>query len=234
MNYLFFQTIFTPGFFLLMAVIFLAAVLLFYAMYKKTKDLEEKEKDVFSDYDAILADARQKAAEIIAHATDEAAKLEYESKTIQIEAGKKEAASFEHIVKEHEEHLAKQAQDLAGMYDKALGSVKETYVQQVGQIAKTLEEKTKKNVEEMESFLDQTAGAGKESLHKKIEESFAKATIEISEYKRQEIEKTRQEIQAILLQVSQEVLGKVIPLTDHQDLVMQTLEKAEKEHMFDV
>jgi len=232
MNYLLFQTFLTPGFFLVVGIIFLSAIILFYSIYKKTKDLEDKEKNVFSNYDAILEDAQKKAAEIIAHATDEAARLEFESKNIQIEAGQKEEEAFARIVKEQEDHLSKQAAALSAMYDKALAQVKDAYSQEVGQMVKTLWEKTTKNTQEMEAIMGQATGSGTDSLSKKIEEEFSKAVIEISEYKKQEIEKIKKNMQSILAQVCQEVLGRSIPLEEQEKQVLEALEKAEKEHIF--
>ena len=63
---------------------------------------------------------------------------------------------------------------------------------------------------------------------------FAKAQIEIAEYKKHQLSKIDQSMNDVLLKVSGSILGKVIPIRDHQQLIIDALEQAKKEGMFQI
>ena len=56
---------------------------------------------------------------------------------------------------------------------------------------------------------------------------------EIAAYKQQKIKESDKTVNKIIAEVSQKVLNKSIPLEDHQNLIIESLEKSLKEGVFD-
>lgn len=67
-----------------------------------------------------------------------------------------------------------------------------------------------------------------------LEDTFTKTQVEIHEYKKKKFQEINQQMDAIVLRVIQEVTGQMIPVANHQQLIIQALEKAEKEGIFPV
>ena len=76
-----------------------------------------------------------------------------------------------------------------------------------------------------------------QDLHKQAED-FRQAVLpnmekELAEYKQARLKEAEKMIRQIVAQASQEVMNKSITLEDHQKLVLEALEKAAKEGIFD-
>ncbi len=69
---------------------------------------------------------------------------------------------------------------------------------------------------------------------KAIQESMLPALQkELEAYKAMRLKETEQTVQRIVQKASQEILNKSLSLDDHQNLVIQSLEKAKKEGVFE-
>ena len=69
-------------------------------------------------------------------------------------------------------------------------------------------------------------------VQKKIDTDYLTVKKEIQNYKEIELKKIDQEIYGLLEKVSKLVLGKALTLSEHEDLIEKSLEKAKKEGVF--
>ncbi len=234
MNYLILQSILTPGMILVMGAVVFTSVVFFYYMFKKEKDFEEKEETVLKDYTHIVQEAQLKAKEIIEQASSEAATIIAQAQSTRINLDQKEEATFDKIAKEQEQLLQTNTIQFFNEYQASLAEVKNHYTSQLNDMINQIRDTTEKEIQDLKAALRTQMIGSNEGVTKKIQDDFAKTEIEISEYKRHQIEKMQNTIDEILIKVCEEVLGKAIPLHDHQELLLQALEKAKTESMFTV
>lgn len=234
MNYLIVQSLLTPGIIVLMGIVILTALLFFYYMFKKENDFEKKEEAVVQDYTHIVQEAQLKAKEIIDQASTEAATIIATAQTTRITIDKKEEDTFEKIAKEQEQLLQTNSAQYFHDYQASLDEVKNHYTTQLNEMVNQIRETTEKEILDLKSSLKTQMVGSNEGVAKKIQDDFAKTQIEISEYKRHQIEKMQASIDQILIKVCEEVLGKTIPMHDHEELILNALEKAKTEGMFTV
>ena len=69
-------------------------------------------------------------------------------------------------------------------------------------------------------------------VKKKIDSDYYSLRQEIQSYKEEKLKKIDQDIYELLEKVSSLVLGKAISLSEHEDLIEKSLEKAKKEGVF--
>lgn len=66
-------------------------------------------------------------------------------------------------------------------------------------------------------------------LKQKAEEDYSKVKKELEEYKGERLKKIDENIYNLLLDVSKETIGKALTFEDHQELILEALDKAKKE-----
>lgn len=70
-------------------------------------------------------------------------------------------------------------------------------------------------------------------ISKDVEKESLKAVqAEVANYRKVRLEKAQEEIEAILARVASEVLGRSLSLKDHEKLIFQALDKAQKKGVF--
>jgi len=183
-------------------------------LYTKEKKLEKKEGQIDTNYHQIVNDALTKERKILEDATFEADQIitgaQYSSST------SKEAIT--HALAEMLVEIKKEANTIASDFTSNYsGSLKQLTAQSLNEfqhVARTLEEDLQKQISQFHTTL-------LPNLEKEIEA-----------YKQARIKQADEMVVRIIQQASQDILNKSISLTDHQDLVMKSLEKAKKEGMF--
>lgn len=90
-----------------------------------------------------------------------------------------------------------------------------------------------KNVAKLEKDSEEVREVFKASFEKilgrKVDQAIATAQGQIDDYKATQIEGLEEKVQEKVQELAKEVLGKAISLSEHEDLVMKSLEKAKKE-----
>ena len=101
--------------------------------------------------------------------------------------------------------------------------MKTASLKSVEDVLKTVHESTTAEFSELKSVLEKQISTSQESINQKLQADYEKAQFEIAEYKRQKIQEVNKEIDILVGRVAQEVLGKAIPLADHEQLILTAL-----------
>lgn len=192
-----------------------AAIVKKHNLLLKEKDhlkLQEHKKEL-----QILEDARTKAARILAdaHFVDNNAKNEFQEqlKTVSLN----EVKDFEKV-----------AVTLLEAYKKELEDLKENTIKIASNITKDIESNTEGELKDFKDILTKETYASQKIVEQKIEEQYAQTEKEIQAYKTQRIKKVEDEIYNVIQNVARIVLGKAISLQDHEQLVIDALNKAKE------
>lgn len=179
-----------------------------------------------------LNDARTKAIKIIDDANSQA--LDIVSKvTISTDATSEdfkknlaEASSAQ--INEFE----KVTSDFTKTYLQLLQTLKSKNVEVFQNVSKEIEIAATSEVNNFKESMQKLTTLSQNEVEKKIKLDYETAKKEIESYKQEELEKINSGIYGLLERTSKLVLGKALSLSDHEDLIEKSLEKAKKEGVF--
>lgn len=175
--------------------------------------LQEHKKEL-----QILEDARAKAAKILAdaHFVDNNAKNEFQEqlKTVSLN----EVKDFEKV-----------AVTLLEAYKKELEGLKANTIKIASNITKDIESNTEAELEDFKETLKKETYESQKIVEQKIEGQYLQTEKELETYRQERIKKVEDEIYNIIQNVAKAVLGKAISLEDHEQLIIDALNKAKEE-----
>ncbi|OGH18084.1 MAG: hypothetical protein A3C22_03175 [Candidatus Levybacteria bacterium RIFCSPHIGHO2_02_FULL_37_10] len=226
-------------FFDIIAALFILAVALA-AMAISYSQLVRKQNSNQKKYDEILneinrkdvdflEDARQKGAQIIEGSTKKAQQIIEESQTLSSEYRKQLDEALETLIKHQTSYFEKASQDFLSEYKKELDSLKARAIEVAQNTSKDIEEDTEREIKEFDNVLAQETFSAQKIVEGKIEEEYSTAQKEVEAYRQEMMKKLEGQIYKILEDVSKMAIGKSISLADHEQLIIDALEKAKKD-----
>lgn len=184
-------------------------------LHAKQKQLEKKENKLDSNYHHIVDDALSQERKILDDATHEADQIitgaHYVNHASQ-QAVDQALETMTHDIQKDAGTLSKEFMD---GYSASLKHLADTSLNDFHQITKALEAELQKETDEFRKRL-------LPNLEKELED-----------YKRIRLQQAEQTINQVVQRASQEILNKTISLHDHQNLVLESLEKVKKQGGFD-
>jgi hypothetical protein len=182
---------------------------------EEEKLLKEKEGKIDTDYHLVVDNALSKERKILEDATNEAgtiiAKTQFLSKDSKGMVDKALLQMVAYIQKEAD-GIGRQ---FIGGYETYLNKLSATSLSDFQNVAKEFGTDLEKQIKEFRKTL-------LPNLEKEIED-----------YKQGRLKMVDKAVNVIIQKVSQKALNKTIPLEDHKNLIMESLEKAKKEGIFD-
>jgi len=184
----------------------------------KEKDITQKE--ILQKSDLILEEAREKALKIVSDANlfDDSTKKLFDQELKRIQEGQVNT-------------LEKLSYDLLNSYQKELTDLKDNNIKIVNNISKDIESSTVSELKDFKEILKKETFESQKIVEGKIEEAYKAAQKDIEDYKIVQLKKVEGQIYEIIQNVSKIVLGKTLSLQEHEQLVMDALEKAKKEEV---
>lgn len=217
-NYLFIS-------FILTVTVLIINIVIAILLYLRNRALEKKQKYLYKHLSEITESAREKAEEIIENATKSAGKTLAESIYLKKEFSTHLKNSLEDVMGNHLNTLRRESENFDRDYKEALADVKKT----------ALESTEAELQKEIKSFREVITEEIIDS-HKKIEsqtlEEMAEVNRQMEAYKAEQIKLIESQINQIIQKMTKEIIGKSLSLNEHQDIVMEALEKAKKEGAF--
>lgn len=186
-----------------------------FKLNEKEKVFEKKEEKVDTEYHHVVDEALAKERKILEDAASQAGEIISQAKTINSSSQQQINQALEKIIADSQSQTLSLSQQAMNQYAQYLKQIANTSLTNFSSLTKELENAMKQNTKTIqESMLP--------SLQKELEA-----------YKEMRLKETEQTVQRIVQKASQEILNKSISLEDHQNLVIQSLEKAKREGVFD-
>ncbi len=184
---------------------------------KKESDIENQAHKKAS---LILQDARNKGIKIISEANVSQDLLkkafEEELKKVSLDQGKEIKTISEELLK---------------VYQKELTDLKQNNIKIISNISKDIESSTRAELEDFKEILKKETFASQKIVEGKIEQDYQIVEKKLQAYEAERIKKIEDHIYNIIQNVSKEVLGKTLSLQEHEQLVIDALEKAKRNRM---
>lgn len=195
-------------------VIFVFAGYYMLKIRKREKELEKKEKKIDTGYHQVIDDALSRERKILEDAAKEADEIITDAEYVNKSSTEEINRALHDLAKDIEKEAAQSAQTFTTSYATSLKNLTAESLTEFQTIVKTLVADLQKQTEEF-----------RQTLLPKMEQ-------ELEGYKQARLKQTEEMTTRIVQKASQEILNKVIPLSDHQNLVTEALEKAKKEGVF--
>ncbi len=210
-----------PELYFQLFIIFTNLILLSFGGYyilklrAKEKILETKENKMDADYHHVVDDALSKERQILDDATHSADQIITGANYIKQGAQETVDRAIQQIVTEIQKESMNTAQLFLQSYTASLQQISSQSVTDFQAIVKELEGNLQRDIK---------------LFHETLLPNLEK---ELDEYKQMRLKETDKMITRVVQKASQEVLNKTIPLGDHQTLMLEALEKAKKEGLFE-
>jgi len=204
--------------------VLIGATLLYflYAYYKETKIIDTEE-ETLSAYQRIMRQAHQQARDIIKQASTQAKNMLSDTQFIK-----------SHASKELDRDLAKESAAVVQSFQEALEQVTQEAVATMKNATDSIGQVGSTQVNTFRETLRQELVVHKDTLDKLVADEFAKARSEVDGYKKEQIDKVDKAVSKVVVTIVEQVLGKMINVQDHEDLVVQALEQAKKDGLFHI
>ncbi len=184
-------------------------------LYSREKDLEKREKKTDTEYHKVVDDALNKERKILDDATSEASQIISETQFV----AQTSKDSVDQSLQKMETDIVKDTSNIAQSY-------RDKYQHELKKLTDQSLEDFKVISKEMQE------GLHKQALHFQ-DDMLPALERELLEYKQARIKQTEQMIKGITQKVAQDVLNKSISTEEHQKLLIESLDKAKREGMFE-
>ena len=184
------------------------------------KEGEDIRSQAYKKAELILEDARNKGLKIIANAQFIEGNTKNELYDEIKALSQSKVKSFE-----------KASLELLKTYKQELDDLKVKNIEIVENITKSIERSTLAELKDFEEILKEETFASQKIVEGKTEEDYKAAQKAIETYKTERLKEIEDQIYEIIERVSKLVLSKALTLEDHEQLVIDALNKARKEEV---
>lgn len=196
--------------------ILIISVVLYYfiSIRNKEKKLDKEENEMDSNYHHVVDEALSKERKILDDATNQASQIITQSKYLTADNQKELNNAIKYVVSDIQKEGEMITRAFTSEYQSALKNMSTASLSQFQTIMTQLQTDLKQQIDEFHK-----------SLLPRVEQ-------ELDNYKKARMQEVDQATVKIIQKASQEIFNKTISMSDHQNAIIQSLEKAKKEGVF--
>lgn len=126
----------------------------------------------------------------------------------------------------------KATSDFTRIYSRILRDLKTKNIEVFQDISKDIEVNTMAEIKNFRESMQKLTALSQKEVKAKIDADYETVKKEIENYKKEELQKIDSEIYQLLEKIAKLVLGKGLSLSEHEDLIKKSLERARNEGVF--
>ena len=195
--------------------------LFIYTVLNREREFQEKEKKTFTEYNQVLANANEQAAQILEATVATSQRLLAETRT-----------TNESLIVDINKVLQQMAEKQIHTLGTETVTLEKEYEKQTAQIEQLISESIERMLKNAEAGINKQLINLTASLDTKTQQLLTNVEEEISEYKKLKLQKLDADIMKLVQKTYQDVLGRSIPENVQQELIIEALEKAKEEGVF--
>lgn len=180
----------------------------------------------------LLDEARQKAVKMIDDANSKAMDIINKTNLSTDIASDNFNQEVKRIASLQIKEFEKATSDFLKLYTQVLQDLKSKNIEVFQNVSKDIETNTTAEIKNFTESMQELTTSSEKLVKKKIDADYSSVKKEIENYKEEEFKKVDQQIYELLEKVSKLALGKALNLSEHEDLIEKSLEKAKKEGVF--
>ncbi len=174
---------------------------------------------------------RERSLKIITEATLQAEDILKQAAFLKKDTDQELQMHLDSLAKQQKETLLHSSEAILKEFEELLEQLKIEDINIYKSATKDIERVTLDEVKSFEQQLKQETTGQQKIVEEKIQQAFIHAQQEIDTYKKERLEKITTEIEALLQEVTKDVLGKRLSFQDHQELIREAITKAEEKMM---
>jgi len=213
------------------------AILFIVSVYSHmTKKIEETEKEkillhtnITQKAENLLSEAHTNNLRIVSEANRKAQAIIEETRENKTASEEILKTKLDRLVALQVQTLDALSSDFLKTYRESLEQIKLQDLEKLKKASSTIEQTVEKELTDFSSALKKETLSVEEEVKERVEQEFAKAKADIEAYKKQELENVKASLYPLLQRTTEIVLGKALSLEDHEALVVNALEEAQKE-----
>lgn len=206
--------------------LFLWATLSLKRTNQKIRDIKEQEEKKWQelenlaqkDYQEIIETANKKAQEIILRATQ----INHES-TINLQN------SVDRIVQNQNEALKEISLAFSSKHEEEVNEINKESIKLLTNVYKDIETSAKSDFAKYKEAVQKQTFEAETIAEERIKQEYEKLEIEIRELKEKRLQELNSNIDNMIQNISKDIIGKSLSLSDHEDLIIKALDQAKKD-----
>ncbi len=191
-----------------------------------TRDLDLKKNT------DLLSETRQKAVKMIDEANGRALDIINKANLSTDIASENFREEIARVSSAQIKEFEKATSDFMKLYSQTLQDLKSNNMEVFQNVSKDIEVSTTNEIKNFKESMEKLTVLSQKEVKSKIDKDYAAAIKTIANYKNEELEKIDNGIYGLLEKISRLVLGKALNLSEHEDLILESLEKSKKEGVF--
>lgn len=205
-----------------------------YLLYfrQREKALQKKENELSANSRELMEHAHHRATILLAKTTEIAEKMLVQSEFLNGDIQKRLDQTMQSVIEDNKKLLEAQTELFDKSYSEDLTQIRSEYLNQVKNVVSEIRTSTEQELKDFMNVIMKETLSSQTFIGKKITEEFETAQKEIEAYKAEQFKKIDESIKKAIISISEKVLGKAIPLSQHEKLVLDALEVAKREGMF--
>lgn len=217
---------------LLNLLLTVVGIFLWLYFIRKLQDVKHKEQEIDSGFNKFLEHAHTKAEIILEEATRRASEILTETQTLKTGIEEQINQSVQMSLSNHVTMFNDVSQKTTESYAELLKTLRQEFLGDMSKLSDKVKELAEENLNVYKQIIKDEASTAQLSIQEKIDQEFAKAKKDIDAYRKSEISYIDKSIGKIILLISKDIISREITVSDKQNLLLEALERAKKEGLF--
>jgi len=208
-------------------------ILVFHNLLVSQAEASRRKKAAFEKAFQIQEEAAAQAALTVEAAAKKAAEIIAAAEEISMSTRKTLEGELSTLAHKHAEHLEQASLKYINEYQQMGQAAQKEYQQTLHDASQTMAAEAAKTLQLFEKFLKAQTVGYETATREKVEQLRKDADAYVEEYRRQRMKKVDSAIHRIILLVSRDIIGQGLELKEHNQLVIQALDRAKREGFFE-
>ena len=198
-----------------------------------------------NDEAVVKEEAYQEALKILDKAKEESLRIllnsEQKARSILQDTGQISDETKDLITKElfgllnrQKQEVEKVSNELIDSYKSTIDTEKSRSVKEISKVSTILKDEVMSEISQLKDVFQRETIESEKNIKLKAGEEYESIRNELSNYKKERMSQIEQHIYEIVVQTSKEVIGKAMSLDDHEELILESLQRAREENKFKV
>lgn len=196
-------------------------------------EASKRKKSAWEKASRIQEEAALQAASAVETATKKAAGIIASAEEISTGTKKTLESELGALAHKHAEYMEQASLKYINEYQQMGQVAQKEYQQTLHDASQTMAAEAAKTLQLFEKFLKAQTVGYETALREKVEQLRADADAYVGEYRLQRMKKVDSAIHRIILLVARDVIGQGLELKEHNQLVIQALDRAKREGFFE-
>lgn len=214
-------------------ILILGGIAIFaYSILKKEREFEQKQTKTFEDYEKVLDTAHGEAKQLLDSTVSSSARILQDTRETNEHVEETLDTILHTMAEKHIRHLNEQSLLLQKSYDENMKRVASEFQENATQMVKITEQGLHDSLENFTKSLVGKTAESEALIDKRTQELLQQIEVEAASYKKIRMAKIEKQIKELVQKTYTDVLHQTIPDSLHEEIIIESLAKAQKEGMF--